>query len=69
MKTSDYIADLSVIWKQASLVFPYFDRNVVDWDRSFREFLPRIMEAKTPKEAHLLLAEFMNLLGDGHTDY
>lgn len=69
MKTSDYIADLSVIWKQASLVFPYFDRNVVDWDSSYREFLPRIMEAKTLEESHLLLAEFMNLLGDGHTDY
>ena len=69
MKTADYIADLSVIWKQASLVFPYFDRNEVDWDCAYREFLPRIMEAKTPKEAHLLFAEFMNLLGDGHTDY
>lgn len=69
MNTADYIADLSVIWKQASLVFPYFDRNEVDWDCAYREFLPRIMEAKTPKVAHLLFAEFMNLLGDGHTDY
>lgn len=69
MKTADYIADLSVIWKQASLVFPYFDRNKVDWDCAYREFLPRIMDTKTPKEAHLLFAEFMNLLGDGHTDY
>lgn len=69
MITADYIADLSVIWKQASLVFPYFDRNEVDWDHAYREFLPRVMEAKTPKEAHLLFAEFMNLLGDGHTDY
>lgn len=69
MKMSDFVADLSVIWKQAALVFPYFDRKFIDWDRSYREYLPRIMEAKTPKDAHLLLAEFLNLLEDGHTDY
>lgn len=69
MKISDFLADLSVIWKQTALVFPYFDRDLIDWDRAYREYLPRIMEAKTPKEGHLLLAEFMNLLGDGHTDY
>lgn len=69
MILSDYVVDLSVIWKQASLIFPYFDRTTVDWDRAYSEFLPRVMEAKSPKEAHLLFAEFINLLGDGHTDY
>lgn len=36
MITADYIADLSVIWKQSSLVYPYFDRNEVDLDRAYR---------------------------------
>ena len=69
MTMSDRIADLSVLWKQASVVFPYFDQRSIDWDQAYREFLPRVMEAKTEREFHLLLAEFMNLLGDGHTDY
>lgn len=69
MTTTDRIADLSMLWKQASMVFPYFDQKNMDWDRTYREYLPKVMDAKTNREFHLLLAEFMNLLGDGHTDY
>lgn len=63
------VADLSMIWKQVSLVFPYFDQRNIDWDQAYREYLPKVMSAETEQEFHLLLAEFMNLLGDGHTDY
>ncbi len=69
MNAADRIADLSMIWKQASLVFPYFDRRAIDWDQAYYDYLPRAAEAKSEREFHLLLAEFMNLLGDGHTDY
>ncbi|MGM9602483.1 MAG: S41 family peptidase [Faecousia sp.] len=69
MNLTDRIADLSMLWKQASLVFPYFDQQKIDWDQTYREYLPKVMNAKTDREFHLLLAEFMNLLGDGHTDY
>ncbi|MGN1000049.1 MAG: S41 family peptidase [Faecousia sp.] len=69
MILTDRIADLSMLWKQASLVFPYFDQRNIDWDQTYREYLPRVMYARTDREFHLLLAEFMNLLGDGHTDY
>lgn len=66
---ADRIADLSMIWKQASQIFPYFDRNPIDWDGKYREYIPKVMEAETDKDFHLVLAEFINLLGDGHTDY
>lgn len=69
MNVTDRIADLSMIWKQASLVFPYFDRIDIDWDQAYREYIPKVMKAESEREFHLLLAEFMNLLGDGHTDY
>lgn len=69
MNTAERIADLSMIWKLVSQVFPYFDRKEVDWDGLYREYLPRVMEAKDDREFHLLLTEFLNLLGDGHTDY
>ena len=68
MTMTDRIADLSSLWKQASILFPYFDRGNIDWDNAYREYLPKIMDAKTDRDFHLLLAEFMNLLGDGHTD-
>lgn len=69
MNTTDRIADLSMLWKQASITFPYFDQRDIDWDRAYREYLPKVIDATTNKDFHLLLAEFMNLLGDGHTDY
>ena len=69
MNTVDRITDLSTIWKQASMIFPYFDRKNIDWDGAYREYLAKVLEAETDRDFHLLLAEFMNLLGDGHTDY
>ena len=69
MDVTKRVADLSMIWKQVSLVFPYFDQRDIDWDQAYREYLPKVMSAETEREFHLLLAEFMNLLGDGHTDY
>ena len=69
MNTADRIADLSMLWKQASMTFPYFDQRNIDWDRAYREYLPKVIDATTDTDFHLLLAEFMNLLGDGHTDY
>ena len=69
MTIQNRICDLSLIWKQASLVFPYFDRLNLDWDKAYSEYLPKVMNAKTDLEFHLLLAEFMNLLSDGHTEY
>ena len=69
MNTTDRIADLSMLWKQSSITFPYFDQRNIDWDRAYREYLPKVIDATTDTDFHLLLAEFMNLLGDGHTDY
>ena len=69
MTMTNRIADLSMLWKQASMIFPYFDRHNMDWDNAYREYLPKIVDVNTDREFHLLLAEFMNLLGDGHTDY
>ena len=69
MTVTDRIYDLSTLWKQVSIVFPYFDRQTVDWDQAYKAFLPRAAAAEDERSFHLLLAEFLNLLGDGHTDY
>ena len=56
MTITDRIADLSMIWKQVSLVTPHFDRCSIDWDETYKEYLPKVMNAKTEQEFHLLLA-------------
>lgn len=69
MNIIERIADLSQLWKQASIIFPYFDRQPINWDQTYQEYLPKVMTADDEKNFHLLLAEFINRLGDGHTDY
>lgn len=69
MTVAERIADLSVLWKEASVVFPFFGRRKIDWDGAYRDYLERMLRIEDDCEFHLLLAEFMNLLGDGHTDY
>ncbi len=62
------IMDLSLMWKTAWDVFPYFDR-MADWDGTYREFLPKVAAAKPGRATWLLYAEFMARLGDGHTSF
>ena len=69
MNLSDRIYDLGSIWRCASEIFPYFDRCGFDWDEKYREYLDKIDLCGDERDFHLLLAEFINLLGDGHTDY
>lgn len=65
----DAIYDLSTIWKYAGEIFPYFEEVKIDWDGAYYTYLERMYCAETVKECHMLMAEFLNLLGDGHTDY
>ena len=68
MKLEERIYDLSAIWRHGAFVFPHFHRVAVQWDDAYRAFIPRVLEAQTDREHCLLMAEFVNLLGDGHTD-
>lgn len=69
MTNREKVLDLSTAWEQAALVFPHFHRCGVDWDGAYGEFLDRVTGTRTEREHALLLAEFVNLLGDGHTDF
>ena len=68
MTLEEKIFDLSAIWRHAAFVFPHFHNRDVDWDAAYRDFLPQVLNTKTDREHCLLMAEFVNLLGDGHTD-
>ena len=68
MTLEEKIYDLSAIWRHAAFVFPHFHRIGVDWDKAYREYIPRALATKNDREHCLLMAEFVNLLGDGHTD-
>ncbi len=62
----DATMDLSLMWKAAWDVFPYFDR-VTDWNETYREYLPQAARVQPGRDQALLYARFMARLGDGHT--
>lgn len=68
MTLEEKIYDLSAIWRHGAFVFPHFHRINIDWDEAYRAFLPRAVATKSDREHCLLMAEFVNLLADGHTD-
>lgn len=68
MNYREKIMSLALIWKNASFVFPYFDNLTIDWDEIFYEYTEEAANTANDRQFWLLIAKFINLLNDGHTD-
>ena len=44
MTFTDRIMDLSLCWKQVSIVFPYFEQRRIDWEETYRIYLEKAMQ-------------------------
>lgn len=66
--TEQKILGLATIWAEAKYAFPSFEQLPdLDWDRSFQDFVPRVVAAEDKNEYYWTLMEFVGLLNDGHT--
>lgn len=63
------IENFSLIWKTISEVFYAKSKLKYDLDEVYSRYLKKIINVKTDKDYYLLLAEFVTLLNDGHTDF
>jgi carboxyl-terminal processing protease len=62
------IFGLATIWAEARYAFPSFEHVPdLDWDKSFQNFVPRVVAAGDKNEYYWTLMEFAGLLNDGHT--
>lgn len=62
------VMGLATIWAEAKYAFPSFEQVPdLDWDRSFQEFIPRVIATENVDEYYWTLMEFAGLLEDGHT--
>lgn len=62
------IYGLSTLWKEAAYNFAYWDElPSLNWDETYRKFLPRVIAAKDPLSYYAELLKFIALLKDGHT--
>ena len=60
---------LMTVWAEAKYTFPHFDnRPDLDWDRTVREYIPRVIAAQDMDAYYDVLFELVALLKDGHTD-
>jgi carboxyl-terminal processing protease len=59
---------LATIWAEAKYGFPSFEYVPdLDWDKSFQDFVPRVVASEDVDEYYWTLMEFAGLLNDGHT--
>lgn len=69
LSLEERVYGLSLIWKEAEYNFPFWNRlEGLDWDKAYREALPKVTAASDMREYYLELSRFISLLRDGHTD-
>ncbi|TQV84264.1 peptidase S41 [Exilibacterium tricleocarpae] len=68
LSVEERIHGLSLIWKEASYNFAYFDQVPdLDWDATYLEFIPKVINANSNFDYYRLLTRFVSLLSDGMT--
>lgn len=68
LSLEERVYGLSLIWKEAEYNFPFWKRlKGLDWDKAYREALPKVTAASDMREYYLELSRFISLLRDGLT--
>ena len=68
ISNADKLYGLSKFWEETSYNFAYFDHAHVNWDSTYRAYIPKVLATKNTWEYYLVLSKFCALLKDGHTD-
>ncbi len=68
LSAEDKLYGLSVLWKEASYNFAFFDQVPhLNWDSCYQSFIPLVLETDNDWEYYRVLEKFLVLLQDGHT--
>src|ERR1700744_5371877 len=68
LSNADKLYGLSKFWEETSYNFAYFDHAHVNWDSTYRAYIPKVLATKNTWQYYLLMEKFCALLKDGHTD-
>lgn len=69
LPVEERIAGLTQFWSDARQYFVHFDNAPeLDWNKTYLEFLPRVMAAETTADYYQVLMQLAPLLRDGHTN-
>ena len=68
LSDEEKIFGLSLLWKEASYNFAHFEfLPDLDWDKTYQEFIPKVLSTNTNEDYHRTLQEFYALLNQHHT--
>ncbi|MDD9173635.1 peptidase S41 [Aliivibrio finisterrensis] len=68
LSTEDKLYGLSLLWKEASYNFAFFDQVPdLDFDAAYQDAIPKVLATNNTFEYYRELQRFMALLKDGHT--
>ena len=68
LSAADKLYGLSKFWSEVSYNFAYFDHAKINWDSTYRAYIPKVLATKNTWEYYRLMQQFCALLKDGHTD-
>lgn len=69
LSDADKLYGLSFFWQEVNYNFAFFHQvPKLDWDKAYREYIPKVLATKTTKEYYDVLRQFCALLEDGHTN-
>ncbi len=67
IRSQEKIWELSMIWREASYNFPYFEYLKTNQDSIYKYYVKKIIETKNDYEYYLTLREYIATFKDGHT--
>jgi len=68
LTTEKKLYGLSLLWKEASYNFAFFNQVPdLNWDSCYQAYIPKVLKAKNDWDYYLELQQFISLLQDGHT--
>lgn len=68
LSDADKLYGLSKFWSEVSYNFAYFDHAKINWDSTYRAYIPKVLATKNTWEYNRVMMRFCALLKDGHTD-
>jgi len=68
LSVEEKVAGLSLLWSQAKYNFVHFDNINLDWNQTYLDFIPQVMQTRTTADYYKVLIRFYALLKDGHTN-
>jgi carboxyl-terminal processing protease len=68
LSSADKLYGLGKFWSEASYNFAYFDHAKINWDSTYRAYIPKVLATKNTWEYYLVMSRFCALLKDGHTN-